>query len=115
MPEKSSKSLVRAVVAVSFASAVFGSGARVVAQTPDPCSAIVCLGGLLQGGNGGPACGPSASAYFSIQVWSPAFNPPATAAARQVWLEACPAGPETQAVIAAITETYGPMLEGPTF
>ncbi len=80
-----------------------------------PCETILCLGGLLEGSNGGSACNALTADYFAIQVWSPMFNPPATASARRAFLQTCPAGPETQPVIAAITATYGPMLHGPTF
>jgi hypothetical protein len=81
----------------------------------DPCNAILCLGGLLEGTSGGPACAALTADYFAIQIWSPLFNPPATAAARQAYLSSCPAGPETPPVIAAITATFGPQLTGPSF
>ena len=57
----------------------------------DPCGSILCLGGLLEGGFGGPGCIPLTADFFAIQIYTPYYNPGATAAARAAFLATCPA------------------------
>jgi hypothetical protein len=75
----------------------------------DPCSAILCLGGSLEG-TGSPTCAEPISEYFSIVVFDFfGFDPVATAAARLAFLEGCPEAsfPETAPVVQAINIAYG--------
>ena len=108
MLKKSSFALARvvAVLSIGAASIALPMSTPAQAQSPDPCSAVICLSGMLQGQEGGAGCIPSITAFFAIQIWSPLFNPPATAAARAAWLAACPA-PADADNMAAIIAAYG--------
>lgn len=74
------------------------------------CATYLCLNNTP--GQVPSQCAPLRAPYFAIQVWSPAFNPPATAAARQTWLVAgCPTADPRY--IANITKTYGRLPTDP--
>lgn len=106
MLKKSSFALIRSVAVLSIAVASLSRPTPAPAQVPVPCSAVICLGGMLQGQDGGAACVSPVATFFAIQIWSPLFNPPATAAARATWLATCPA-PADAGTIAAIIAAYG--------
>lgn len=62
----------------------------------DACSAIICMFGMVAGGNGASECASSTAEFFAIAVYTPYFNPPATANARRAFLNGCSNGVEVQ-------------------
>lgn len=81
------------------------------AQSVDPCTLYLCMAGISGfGASGGPGC-VSAIAYWhtALAVYSPYFNPPASAALRKGYMAACPGATTTTnaAVFAAIMATWG--------
>ncbi|HEV7123137.1 MAG TPA: hypothetical protein VGN24_06880 [Rhodanobacter sp.] len=62
------------------------------AKTVMPCEVYVCMAGISgAGATGGPACAPSLVYWHSVlAVYSPYFNPPASALRRQTYLMSCP-------------------------
>ncbi|PPU75273.1 hypothetical protein XcuCFBP2542_15055 [Xanthomonas cucurbitae] len=87
-----------------------GVSAPVRAQAVDPCSVFLCMAGVSgpDAGAPGPECTASIAAFHAIQVWSPAFNPPATATARRTYLMTCPGVvPVNQATLELIISKWG--------
>ena len=75
--------------------------ALLLALTPrahaNPCSAVLCMFGMIAGGGGAGACASSTAEFFSIQVWNWwGFDPFATAVARRAFLNGCSNGVEGQ-------------------
>jgi len=89
--------------------AATGFSTPVQAQAPDPCSMYLCMAGMSGQGTSGPECAAPIAAFHMIQVWSPWFNPPATAMARQNYMMACPnaAVGTNAAIMASIIATWG--------
>lgn len=105
------RAVCHSVAAVAFGVAVsLSHGAHA-----DPCSTIICLGGLLGGASGGPACNVLVQDYFAIKVFTPQYNPPLTAIARQEWLATCPTGPKSLPTIEGITAMFGGNFYPPAF
>lgn len=80
------------------------------AQAPDPCTVYLCMAGMSGSGTtGGPGCAGAVATFFSIQVWSPWFNGPATAMARQTYLMSCPGATTgtNAAIMSAIISQWG--------
>lgn len=81
------------------------------AQTVDPCTVYTCMAGISGfGASGGPACAPAIAYWHSaLAVYSPAFNPPASAAVRKAYMASCEGGDTASnaAVFAAIMSTWG--------
>lgn len=98
-------------MATTFALAAalgLGLSAPVRAQTVDPCSVFLCMAGVSGPGTPSPECTAPIAAFHAIQVWSPAFNPPATAAARRTYLMTCPGVvPVNQATLELIISQWG--------
>lgn len=82
------------------------------AQTVDPCTVYMCMAGISGfGASGGPACAPALTYWHTaLAVYSPYFNPPASAARRRAYLTpTCPGanvGTNT-AVLNAIMSQWG--------
>ena len=58
-----------------------------------PCSAVLCMFGMVAGGGSAGACASSTAEFFSIQVWDWwGFDPIATAVARKAFLNGCSSG-----------------------
>ena len=81
------------------------------AQRVDPCTVYTCMAGLSgSGAGGGPACAP-ALAYWhgALAVYSPLFNPPASAARRRAYLGSCPGAryAGNAAILETIIATWG--------
>ena len=58
-----------------------------------PCSAVLCMFGMVAGGGGASECASSTAEFFSIQVWDWwGFDPIATAVARKAFLNGCSSG-----------------------
>lgn len=100
------RALALILVATSYPNLAWGL------NPPTPCGSIMCLGGLIIGGSGGPDCYSATQTYFALFVplpIPPFYNPVATAQIRANYLLACveiPA-PINHAWIPAITATYG--------
>jgi hypothetical protein len=81
------------------------------AQGVDPCTVYMCMAGISGAGtSGGPACVPSLTYWHTaLAVYSPYFNPPASAARREAYLLTCPgATTATNAgVLSAIIAQWG--------
>lgn len=61
------------------------------AQSVDPCAVYTCMAGISGSGTtGGPACAPATSYFFSLVVFDPYFDAPATAQLRRQYLMTCP-------------------------
>lgn len=81
------------------------------AQTVDPCTVYTCMAGVSGfGASGGPACAPAIAYWHSaLAVYSPVFNPPASAALRKAYMATC-VGANTAsnaAVFTTIMSTWG--------
>lgn len=93
---------------------ILGAGASLSpaqAQTLSPCGIYMCMAGVSgAGASGGPACAPSLVYWHTVlAVYSPYFNPPASALRRRTYLMACPgAQVATNAgLLSAIIGTWG--------
>lgn len=77
----------------------------------DPCLAFTCMAGKLQGNEAtsGPDCVMGRQSFFDIRVYTPYYNPGATAAARKVFLSTCPMTniSENKTTLELIIQRYG--------
>lgn len=79
-----------------------------VFANPLACPAVICLSNIP--GAIPITCQPARKAYFTIQIWTPYFNGPATAQARELFLRTCVFVPSMNSVepsLAAIKARYG--------
>lgn len=61
------------------------------AQSVDPCSVFTCMAGISgSGASGGAACTPPTNYFFSLVVFDPYFDAPATSLLRREYLTTCP-------------------------
>lgn len=61
------------------------------AQSVDPCTVYTCMAGISgAGASGGPACVPATTYFFSLVVFDPWFDAPATSQLRRTYLMTCP-------------------------
>ena len=65
------------------------------------------MGGISGFGVSGPECAPARATFFSIQIWSPWYNAPATMMARQTYLMTCPGVMENTPALMAIMGQWG--------
>lgn len=86
-----------------------GLSAPARAQAPDPCTVFICMAGMSGAGSpGGAGCTAAIQTFFSIQIWSPWFNAPATSMARQNYLMTCPGSTGANAgMLSAIISQWG--------
>jgi len=101
---------LRTISATFALAAALGLGlsAPARAQTADPCSVFLCMASVSGFGTPSPQCAAPIAVFHTIQVWSPLFNPPATAAARRAFLMTCPgAVAPNQAIVESIIGTWG--------
>ena len=82
------------------------------ANPAEACESLLCLYGL-QNHSKNPACLPAINKFFSIQVYTPAFNPAATAVAREKFLNQCPEAYKLEKFIAKIIVQYGMIMLPP--
>lgn len=77
----------------------------------DPCLAFTCMAGKLQGNEAtsGTDCISGRQSFFSIKIFTPFYNPEATAAARRTYLSTCPSTSvsENKATLEMIVQRYG--------
>jgi hypothetical protein len=98
-----------AILAVALG--LFAGTTPVRAQTMDPCTVYTCMAGLSgDGTTGGPACTPAIMYWHTtLAVYSPYFNPPASAARRRAYLMTCPGAQvaTNAAILNAIMAQWG--------
>ncbi|HXD35330.1 MAG TPA: hypothetical protein VN624_01670 [Rhodanobacter sp.] len=86
--------------------------ARAHAQSVDPCAVYTCMAGMSgEGTTGGAACTPATTFFFSLVVFDPYFDAPATSQLRRQYLMTCP-GANTgtnAAILNAIIAEWGTM------
>lgn len=88
--------------------------AAITSANPIACQAVICLSNLP--GVIPMECQSARKTYFSIQVWSPYYNAPATASARDAFLRTCPfvASPSSvEPNLIAIRTKYGMIQNDP--
>jgi hypothetical protein len=95
---------LRALFTTAALGATFLITVPVRAQTVDPCTVYTCMAGISGfGATGGPACAPAHTYWHTaLAIYSPYFNPPASAARRSAYLLTCPGA--TTATNAAVME-----------
>ena len=85
-----------------------GLSASVRAQAPEPCAVFLCMASMSGYGSPSPGCTAPITVFHSIQIWSPKFNAPATAAARRSFLMTCPGDvAPNQAILESIIAQWG--------
>ncbi len=80
------------------------------AQSIGPCSVYTCMAGIsVPGATGGPACVPAIDLFFSIVIFDPWYDAPATATARREYMMTCPGADLTTnaAILNAIIAEWG--------
>ncbi|MGN2246184.1 hypothetical protein ACFWZ3_05775 [Frateuria sp. GZRR35] len=81
----------RSVLLALGAAAAGLTTAPVHAQSVDPCTVYTCMAGISgAGASGGPACVPATTYFFSLVVFDPWFDAPATSQLRRTYLMTCP-------------------------
>ncbi|WP_227632637.1 hypothetical protein, partial [Klebsiella pneumoniae] len=75
-------------------------------QVGDPCLLMTCMIGKLQGDTQ-PACQPVNQRFFNVRVFTPCYNPEATARLRQSILTRCVGSVENRDNLEAVIERYG--------
>ena len=100
-------------IAVLMGSLFFIGFPKVVQANPaEACESLICLYGL-QYHSKQPACLPAINKFFRIQAYTPAFNPAATAVAREKYLNQCPEAYKLEKFIAKIIAQYGMIMLPP--
>ena len=75
-------------------------------QVGDTCELLTCMAGKLQGDTQ-PACQPVNQRFFNVRVFTPYYNPEATARLRQSVLMRCDGAVENGDNLEAVIERYG--------
>jgi hypothetical protein len=98
---------VTLAVAVAAGLSIAPAHARAVT----PCEVYTCMAGISgAGATGGPGCGPSIAYWHTaLAVYSPYFNPPASALRRRTYLMTCPGAhvATNAALLGTIISTWG--------
>ena len=82
------------------------------ASPVEACQSLLCLYGL-QNHSKNPACLPAINKFFRIQVYTPSFNPAATAVAREKYLNQCPEAYTVEKFVQKIIAEYGMIIMPP--
>jgi hypothetical protein len=101
------------VVAVAMCTVLTGvTPARADDDNQNACGAVLCLGGLMQGGNGGRDCSQYEANYFSIVRYHHGhFDLSGTSSARGDYLNQCRSVGSDQK--SAVNAKYGSVENGP--
>ncbi|WCE16359.1 MULTISPECIES: hypothetical protein [Enterobacterales] len=75
-------------------------------QVGDQCLLMTCMTGKLQGDTQ-PACQPVNQRFFNVRVFTPYYNPEATARLRQTILMQCEGSVENADNLEAVIQRYG--------
>lgn len=83
------RTLLPAILTMGVATLLATASVR--AQSVDPCAVYTCMAGMSgEGTTGGAACTPSTTFFFSLVVFDPYFDAPATSQLRRQYLMTCP-------------------------
>ncbi|ACC76454.1 TrbM/KikA/MpfK family conjugal transfer protein [Paraburkholderia caribensis] len=106
-------SKISCVVAVAVCTALIGvTPARADDDNQSACGAVLCLGGLMQGGDGGRDCSRYEANYFSIVRYHHGhFDLSGTSSARGDFLNQCRSAGSDQK--RSINAKYGAVENGP--
>ena len=101
------------VVAVAVCAVLTGgTTARADDDNQNACGAVLCLAGLMQGGNGGRECSQYEADYFSIVRYHHGhFDLSGTSNARGEFLNQCHSAGSDQK--SAVNSKYGGVEKGP--
>lgn len=98
--------------AVTISCMVAASSARADDDNENACGAVLCLAGLMQGGNGGRECNQYEANYFSIVRYHHGhFDLSGTSNARGDFLNQCHSVGSDQK--SAVNSKYGSVENGP--
>lgn len=75
-------------------------------QTGDPCEVLTCMTGKLQG-DMQTGCQPVNQRFFNVRVFTPYYNPEATARLRQTILNTCDGAVINKDNLEMVIERYG--------
>lgn len=75
-------------------------------QVGDPCELLTCMAGKLQGDTQ-PACQPVNQRFFNVRVFTPYYNPEATAQVRRGVVQSCEGAPINKDTLEMIIQRYG--------
>ena len=75
-------------------------------QTGDPCELLTCMAGKLQGDTQ-PVCQTVNQRFFNVRVFTPYYNPEATARLRQSILNTCDGAVINKDNLEMIIQRYG--------
>lgn len=92
-----------------FAASILAASLAVSANASadDACEAVLCLGGMILGGDGGSECSDAIKSYFDIKKYRKGdFSPSRTKTARGDFLNQCNA-PDAAGNVSAIQEKWG--------
>jgi hypothetical protein len=81
-----------------------------VGQVGEPCEVLTCMAGKAQGDNQ-PACQSVNQRFFNVRVFTPYYNPEATARLRQSILNTCPGAAVNKNTLEMIIQRYGRSLQ----
>lgn len=92
-----------------FAASILAASLSVSANASadDACEAVLCLGGMILGGDGGSECNDAIKSYFDIKKFKKGdFSPSSTKTARGSFLKQCNA-PDAAGNVTAIQDKWG--------
>lgn len=75
-------------------------------QAGDTCELLTCMAGKLQGDTQ-PACQPVNQRFFNVRVFTPYYNPEATAGVRRGVLQSCEGATINKDTLEMIIQRYG--------
>lgn len=75
-------------------------------QVGDTWELLTCMAGKLQGDTQ-PACQPVNQRFFNVRVFTPYYNPEATAGVRRSVLQSCEGAPINKDTLEMIIQRYG--------
>lgn len=75
-------------------------------QVGDTCELLTCMAGKLQGDTQ-PACQAVNQRFFNVRVFTPYYNPEATARVRQGIFSSCEGTPVNKGTLEMIIQRYG--------
>lgn len=98
--------LIAALMAALTSPAMARTRVKGLGSAGDPCEVLICMADKLQGKNQ-PGCVPVNQRFFNIRVYTPWFNPPATARTRQTFLSTCQGSAINRPTLTMIIQRYG--------
>lgn len=77
-----------------------------VGQVGEPCEVLMCMAGKVQG-DMQPGCQSVNQRFFNVRVFTPYYNPEATARLRQSILNGCSGAAVNKQTLEMIIQRYG--------